>query len=196
MKRIVLILAMLTASSALALGQAPSAALRAGDLQVGATYSFVKPDYSPQNGLGFGIYSDFDFTQHFGVSVAFHDISISQHSPASETTYEIGGRYRRQYGIFKPYVKAMVGRGEFHFADNFHSNPVTEGFNNPQSGQTSGYNLFAVAGGVDFPVSPRFNVRVEGEYQHWSAGYNLQNALTPILFSGGIAYHFNAGWPR
>ena len=96
---------------------------------------------------------------------------------------------------FKPYVKGMVGRGDFHFADNFVSNPVTEGFNNPQGGETSGYNLIAGAGGVDLPVSPRINVRAELEYQHWFAGYNLENALTPILYSVGVAYHLTPAGP-
>ena len=100
MKRIVLILAVLTASSGLALAQAPSAAIRAGDLQAGGTFIFAFPDYSPQDATGFGLYADFDFTQHYGISAEFHTVSISQHSPARETTYEIGARYRRQYGRF------------------------------------------------------------------------------------------------
>lgn len=196
MKRILLILALLAASSGLALGQAPSVVVRAGDLQAGGTFIFAFPDYTPQNATGFGLYADYDFSQHFGASAEFHTVSISQHSPARETTYEIGARYRRNYGKYKPYLKGMVGRGDFHFASNFVSNQATEGFSNPQSNETSGYNIVAGAFGVDFPVSPRLNVRAEFEYQHWFANYNLQNALTPVLYSVGVAYHFNSGWPR
>jgi opacity protein-like surface antigen len=195
-KRTVLTLVMLTACCAIASGQALPAAARAGDLQLGGTFTYSSPDYTTHDALGYGIYGDFDFTQHYGASIAFHHTSISQIT-STETTYEIGARYHRVYGIYRPYVKLMVGRGIFNFGgSDLHSNPGSEGFTANQSGTSPSSNFIAGAGGVDFAVTPRINVRVEGEYQKWGSNTQLGNGLSPILLNVGAAYHFNAGWPR
>jgi hypothetical protein len=185
LKRIVLILAMLTSFGAVARGQALPAAARAGDLQIGGTFTFCFPDYTPQDALGGGVYIDFDFKPHWGAELDFHQVDISQHSPAYERTYEYGARYHRVYGNYKPYLRGGLGRGVFNFP-------------NPD-GTVAGnlaYNMMEAAFGVDFSVTPRINVRAEVEYQRWFAGEGLTNALNPILYTFGAAYHFNAGWPR
>jgi hypothetical protein len=185
LKRIVLILAMLASFSILARGQALPAAARAGDLQVGAVFTFSYPDYTPQDALGGGIYIDFDVTTHWGAELDFRQVDISQHSPAYERSYEYGVRYHRNYGIYKPYLRGGAGRGVFNF-------PNPDG----TAAGNIAYNMFEGAFGVDFSVTPRINVRAEVEYQRWATGVGLPNALTPINYSVGAAYHFNAGWPR
>ncbi len=157
------------------------------DLQVGGTYSYVKPDYTPQDGLGFGIYSTLDAPNHFGGEIDFHQISISQHKPAYERTYEIGVRYHRDYREhFRPFVKAAYGRGVFNF-------PATNG--SQTSVANLAYNMIAVSGGLDYAVARTINIRVEGEYQSWFKRVGLENGLTPILFSVGAAYHFGGKGP-
>ena len=82
MKRIVLILAMLAASSSFALGQAIPGAIRPLDISGRrATFTYAVPDYTPQNAVGYGVFGDVDFTPHWGAEFAFHSISILQHSP-------------------------------------------------------------------------------------------------------------------
>jgi len=147
----------------------------------------VLPDYTPQKAYGFGIYTNYFVTPNFGVELDYHRATISQHSPATETSFEYGVAYREVYGIYRPYVRASFGRGSFNFPSQTGS-------------QTSvadlGYNLYGVAGGVDFEVTRSINARAEIEYQSWFAGNGLTNGLTPVFFTVGAAYHFNPRDPR
>jgi hypothetical protein len=147
----------------------------------------VLPDYTPQNAVGFDIYTNYFVTPSFGVELDYHRSTILQHSPAAESTFEYGLAYRRVYGIYRPYVRAAFGRGTLNFPS--------------QSGsQTSvadlSYNLYGVAGGVDFEATRLINVRAEVEYQSWFSANGLNNGLTPIIFTIGAAYHFNPREPR
>jgi opacity protein-like surface antigen len=196
LKRTVLILAMLTACSSFALGQAAPDATRVGDLQVGGTFTFGYPDYTPQDALGYGIYAAFDIKTHWGAELDFHQISINQHSPAKERTFEYGIRYHRTYGRYNPYLRAAAGRGTFVSSPAFY-----------QGNASPGYNLIAAGAGVDAEVTPRFNVRLGMDYQHWFTGgvtgppgaggpgtnVYLPHGLTPILYEVGVAYHFTGG---
>jgi opacity protein-like surface antigen len=190
LKRIVLILSLLTACSSFAFGQASPDATRAGDLQVGGTFTFAYPDYSPQDAFGGGAYAAFDFKPTWGAEFAFHLISLDQHSPAKELTYEVGPRYHRTYGRYNPYVKGLGGRGKFDFNPNF-----LETVSNATQGQS--YWMLTGGAGVDYQLTYRFNVRIEVEYQHWftNSTSNLPHGLTPILYQAGFAYHFSGGAP-
>jgi hypothetical protein len=199
LKRNVLILALFTACSTFALGQAAPDATRAGDLQVGGTFTFAYSDYSPQDSEGGGAYAAFDFKPNYGVEADFHFININQHSGASELSYEIGPRYHRTYGRYNPYVKALGGRGTFDFAPAFQELGVTEH-----------YWMLTGGAGLDYQLTYRFNLRAEVEYQHWftngnsgpqtpptgpTTGEYLPHGLTPILYQFGFAYHFSGGAP-
>jgi hypothetical protein len=184
---------MLAACSSFALGQAIPGATRLIDVQAGGTFTFAYPDYTPQNALGYGIYGTFDFTPHWGAELDFHQVDILQHSPAKETTFEYGVRYRRYYGRYVPYLKGLGGRGTFG------SNPFFYQGNN-----SLGYNILTFGAGVDTPITTRINLRVGMEYQHWFTGgvtgaegvggpgsdVYLPHGLTPILYEVGVAYHF------
>jgi hypothetical protein len=187
---------MLAMCSSFALGQAIPAATRVLDVQAGGTFTFAYPDYTPQDAMGYGIYGTFDFTPHWGAELDFHQVDILQHSPAKETTFEYGARYRRYYGRYVPYLRGMAGRGTFG------SNPFF------YQGNTSlGYNMLAFGAGVDTPITTRISLRVGMDYQHWFTGsltgsancggpginVCLPNGLTPILYEVGVAYHFTGG---
>jgi hypothetical protein len=192
LKRIVLILAMLAASSSLAVGQAIPGATRRIDIQAGALFTYAVPDYTPQNAVGYGIFGDVDFTPHWGAELAFNSIEILQHSPAKEWTFEYGVRYHRDYGRYSPYLKASGGRGQFNFAPVFY-----------QHGTDDDYNLISFGGGVDIGLTNRFSVRAGAEYQNWFTGslygtpgsggpgesLYLPHGLTPALFQVGVTYH-------
>lgn len=187
LKRILFTLSLLLFSGAIARGQATATASRLLDLQVGGTFTFSLPDYTPQDAIGFGAYTTLDFTRHYGVELGYHRIAISQHSPATETSFVYGVRYHGDYGIYRPYVKAGLGRGDFNFPSQ--TPPFVSVAN-------LGYNLYFGGGGMDFAVSRRVNVRADIEYQSWFARPGLPNGLTPTLFSIGAAYHFNGGTPH
>jgi hypothetical protein len=192
LKRIVLILAILAASSSFALGQAIPGAVRQLDIAAGATFTYAVPDYSPQNAVGFGIFGTVDFTPHWGAELDYHSISILQHSGAKEWTFEYGARYHRTYGRYSPFLKVAAGRGVFDSIVPFY-----------QGAASPGYNLVSFGGGVDFELTSRINLRADGDYQDWFTGgvkgppnsggpgtdVYLPNGLTPALFEIGVSYH-------
>jgi hypothetical protein len=193
LKRIVLILAILAASSSFALGQAIPGAIRQIDIQAGGLFTYAVPDYTPQNAVGYGIFGDVDFTPHWGAELAFNSISILQHSPAKEWTFEYGARYHRDYGRWSPYVKVSAGYGMFDYIPSFY-----------QHGESVGYNLISFGGGTDFAITNRIGVRAGLEYQDWFTGGQVgtpgsggpgydqyePHGLTPALFQVGVSYHF------
>jgi opacity protein-like surface antigen len=169
------------ASGSAAHGQAKLTASRAGDLQVGGGYSNANSDFVPNRISGFTFYSDFDFRNHFGAEVDFHQLNDRSGDDVYERTYEVGGRYLRNYGSLTPYVKALYGRGVLNYQLNT---------------ANLAYNMFVGGGGVDFAVKPYLNVRVDYEYQRWLSGVGIPNGLTPQVLTVGAAYHFGGGKPH
>ena len=163
-----------------ALSQASAAGVRAGDLQVGGSFSFAKPDYGQDNLRGYGFYSSFDFKPNYGVEIDFHQNNAPSPSVIYERSYEVGGRYVRHYSIFNPYARVMYGRGVFNYQFNV---------------ANLAYNMGVIGGGVDINVHRHVNVRADYEYQRWfSFRGNLSedgsSSLSPQLFTIGAAYHF------
>ena len=182
MKNLILALSFIVAGSSVALAQAAPAASRLGDLQVGANFSYGDPDYG-QDGThikGYGFYSDFDFLRHIGAEVDFHQLSALNGS-LHERSYEIGGRYFWRYGRFKPYGKALYGRGVLNF---------------PVGSANLAYNMLDFGAGVDIAVQRHINVRAEYEYQKWFSGPGLPKGLSPTMITVGAAYHFPPGKAR
>ncbi|MGA7159085.1 MAG: outer membrane beta-barrel protein [Acidobacteriaceae bacterium] len=187
---------MLAVCSPFALGQAMPGATRVLDVQAGATFTWAKPDYTPQNAMGYGIFGTFDFTPHWGAELDFNSVSIQQHAPAKEWTFEYGARYHRTYGRYNPYAKLAAGRGTFDSNPDFY-----------QGNTSLGYNLLAFGGGVDTEITSRISIRVGAEYQDWFTGglkgalgvggpgqdTYLPNGLTPFLIQVGASYHFTGG---
>ena len=167
------------------------AASRAGDLQIGGSYSSAHSDYVPNRIRGFGFYADFDFRSHYGVELNFHQIS-DPNTIVYERTYEAGGRYvyhPHRFDRIALYGKGMYGRGVFNYPPPY---PPPYPQNLPAANLA--YNLVALGAGVDIAVHPRINVRAEFEYQKWF-GFP-PDGLTPQLVTIGVAYHFPAGKPH
>ena len=184
MKKLISTVAFCLIPALAAWSQARPTASRAGDLQIGGNYAVASSDYDQQHKIrGFGFYADFDFREHFGVEVDFHQLNDPS-IPLYERSYEVGGRYVRRYGPVKPYVRAMYGRGVFNF-------PTSD---NLSTAANLAYNQVDFGGGLDIPIISRMNARVEYEYQHWF-GFP-PNGLTPQMVTVGVAYHFPPGKPR
>jgi hypothetical protein len=168
-------------------------AIRQIDIYAGGTFTYAVPDYTPQNAMGYGIFAIADITPHWGAELDFNSISILQHSPAKEWTFEYGARYHRDYGRYSPFLKVSAGRGTFDFSPAFY-----------QLGATESYNLIAFGGGSDYAITNRISIRADAEYQDWFTGgvtgppniggpgtdKYLPNGLTPALFQFGVSYHF------
>jgi len=158
--------------------QALPTASRAADAQIGVGYSVGRPDYPPQTTFqGFSAYTDFDFRPHFGAEAEFHQVNATGSYQSFQRTYEIGGRYLRTYGPVVPYIKAMVGRGQFEY---------------PYGETEANYTMYAGGVGADFKLGSFLRVRAEYELQKWASFPN--GGLTPQIVTLGVAYHF-AGKP-
>ena len=168
-----LTIVLLLGGSSLLHAQANPTASRSGDLQIGAGYTIAKPDYGQQNFQGLAAYADFDLRSHLGLEAEFHQVSSSSGNQSYQRSYDVGGRYFRTYGALVPYVKVMVGLGNFNY-------PL---------GQTNlAYNLFAGGIGADYRIRPSLSLRAEYEMQRWSGFTN--GGLNPQLVTLGLAYHF------
>jgi len=159
-------------------GQALPTASRAGDAQIGVGYSNARPGYLPQSFQGIAAYADFDLRPHYGIEAEFHQVNNTGSYQSFERTYEIGARYLRTYGPFVPYVKAMIGRGDFDY---------------PYGETLIGYTIYAGGAGADFKLNSYLHLRGEYEFQKWTDFPT--GGLTPQIVTVGVAYHF-AGKPR
>lgn len=163
--------------------QALPTATRAADLQVGGTFNFASPDYTQKTFKGFGVYSTFDFKNHFGVEAEFRQVNDPSSSEGIyERTYEIGPRYVMHFGRLAPYAKVMYGRGVFNFP------PAAT---NPTGGAEANlaYNMWAGGFGTDYRLRRSINLRADYEFQQW-VGFP-PHGLTPRVLTFGIAYHFH-----
>jgi hypothetical protein len=177
LKRYAIALCLLPCASSLLHAQAKYTASRAGDLQVGVDFVAGQSDYDGTL-KGVGLYTTFDFTNHFGAEFDLHQANMPEYQEY-ERTYELSGRYYRNYGRLAPYVKGTYGRGVLNF----------------KLGQANlAYNLFAIGGGADFRLTRYLNLRGDYEYQFWSSF--PPNGLTPQLLTIGVAYHFPGGLRR
>ncbi len=150
----------------------PTASRRA-DLQIGAGLDIVQPDYTENKWKGITGYATLDLTTHFGGEFIFHQANSTDGLQLYERTYEIGPRYVLHYGRWNPYARATYGRGVFNF---------------PNDEANLAFNLFGIAGGVDYNVQRHINVRGEYEFVRWT---NFPpHGLTPSNVTIGIAYHF------
>lgn len=182
-------------------------ATRRGDLQVGGGFVADYPDYTQHKFFGYGLYADLDFTEHFGVEAEFRQANDTTQEPNGGGTvpqYQrniAGGlRYHRTYGRFQPYAKFMAGLGRMEYPPP----PPPAAQNMPQA--YINYGFIAPGGGVDFALTPHIILRGDMEYQMWfkapdpRLGYDnfagtggLPNGLTPIVYTGGIAWRFGTG---
>ena len=153
--------------------QAAPTASRLGDVQVGIAYTLATPSYPPRTTFqGAAIYGDFDFRPHLGIEAEIHRVYSTTGDQSYEQSFDFGGRYFRAYAALIPYVKGMIGRGNYNY---------------PFGETNLGYVMFAGAAGADFKLGSRLRLRGEYEFQRWNG---FTPGLTPRLVTIGVAYHF------
>ncbi len=179
LKRLLMSFCLLSSFAPLLHAQAGTTASRRFDLQGGVLGVLGTSDYEPIPPRGYGAFVTLDFTSHFGNEVNFKQLNSRNGDQLYERTYEIGGRYHRNYGIFEPYVRLSVGRAVFNY---------------PRNVANIAYNMFSGGAGTDVRVYRNITVRADYEYQDWR-GFP-PNGLTPQPISFGIGYHFPGNLKR
>jgi len=206
LKPLIFTLGVLIACSHLAFGQAMPTATRHGDLQVGGGFAANFPDYTPDKFYGYTIYADLDFTEHLGIEGEFRQTSDTTERiggggtiPQYQRNFEVGLRYFRHYGRFVPYAKVLYGRGVLEYP------PYPYPANQAIPAAIESYNFLGMGTGTDLIITQHIRARFDFEYQKWPAAASnllpidpyvgkggLPQGLTPILYTGGIAWRFGS----
>ena len=147
-------------------------AATAGDfrLSAGGTGSGYYIQYGEQKLVGASAFVDADVNHGFGVEAEGRWLEWHQTNDVHVETYSIGLRYHRNYGKFQPYVKGLIGFGDFNFPFNYaHGRYLTA---------TGG-------GGLDYHLSHRIYIRaVDVEYQDWPQF--TYGAMSSVGVSAGV----------
>jgi hypothetical protein len=129
-------------------------------LSVGGTASGYYLGYGELKIFGASAFVDADTLRRFGVEgearwLTYH-LKADQVGPGADehaTTYLAGPRYHLNLGRFHPYVKALVGLGQFNYPYNYAQDNDL---------------VIAPGGGLDFRLSHRVSLRAaDFEYQLW-----------------------------
>jgi hypothetical protein len=157
--------------------QAVPTASRSGALQIGAGFSYGKPDYTETAIKGPTAYATFDINQHLGAEADIHYVSLIAPGKVGEDSYLIGPRYVFTYKRFMPYAKVLVGLGDIKLDFNAVPHSSLLKF------------VYAGGAGLDFRVIRNINLRaIDFEYQQWP---NFQpHGLSPYILTAGAAYVF------
>lgn len=154
--------------------QAVPTATIPGNVEIGGGYTNANPDYGPKRMGGFFLFADGDLWKHFGAEVNYHRISGDKPTTITENTVEVGAKYRYPIHRLSPYLKILVGAGNFAFGS---------------SSQDGTYRIYVGGGGLDYRVTNHLVARADYEYQRW--GTFPPRGLQPNLFSAGVAFRFH-----
>jgi opacity protein-like surface antigen len=147
-----------------------------GTFQVGAGWSYVRPDYGQKSIQGITGFADFDFRPHLGVEAEYHYVQLITPTDLGEDSFLVGPRFVLPRSHYSLYAKALVGIGDIN---------IQEVQDNPQGG-AGNYLAYGIGGGIDYRLTTHIVIRGDYEYQHWS----YLTGLTPSGVTVGAAYRF------
>ena len=173
-RRAVLVVALLVLGSATRSGYSQSRESGSEDrpsLWVGAGASFYHVEYGQQNLVGLTALFDADSARRIGIEGEGRWLEFHNFANVHSESYLVGPRYHFDMNRFQPYVKGMVGFGDFNFPYNYASGT---------------YFVVGAGGGVDYRLSYRWSVRVDAEYQNWPQF--TFGSMNSVGISSGIRY--------
>jgi hypothetical protein len=101
---------------------------------------------------------------------------------SSQKNFLGGVKVEHAFGRFTPYANFLIGRGEIDYY----------GLNGPTIGNqifiSSTSTVYSPGGGLDYELTPHFEVKVDAQFQHWNSP---SGTLHPVSGSVGIVYHFD-----
>jgi hypothetical protein len=141
-------------------------------IQLGAQISGYQIDYGQRYLLGGSGFLDANLYARYGAEIEARTLRINENEGVHETTYLVGPRVSILTGPVRPYIKLLIGRGEFSYP--FHD-------------ATGSYFVVAPGAGLDWRVrQSRLSLRiVDVEVQSWS-GFSF-GRIMPYGISSGVA---------
>ena len=125
--------------------------------------------YGERKMLGVTGFVDADGRRRLGIEAEGRWVEFHQSNDVHVETYSIGVRYHFGKSRFQPYVKGLVGFGDFNFPYNL----------------ATGRFLVVTGGGTDIRLSRRIYIRaVDFEYQTWPQF--TFGAMTTLNGSAGL----------
>jgi len=150
--RLVAILALAVGLASLAQAQTTSPGDQGGlGIFAGATGTGSYVQYGERKMLGVTGFVDADGRRRLGIEAEGQWVEFHQSNDIHIETYSIGARYHFGKSRFQPYVKGLVGFGDFNFPYNL---------------ATGRFLVVTGGGGLDIRLSRRIYIRaVDLEYQ-------------------------------
>ena len=113
---------------------------------------------------------DADTRRRLGIEGEGRWIEFHQTAKVHAETYSGGVRYHFNVGRFQPYLKGLIGLGDFNFPYNL---------------ATGHYFIVTAGGGLDYRLNPRIYIRAaDVEYQDWPQF--TYGAMTSVGVSAGV----------
>jgi opacity protein-like surface antigen len=164
---------------------APAAKL--GGLPIGITAGFsdYNIDYGPGRRMQ-GLVAEASLGLFHGLGIDGSARAIFMNTPSQITRMQqntyLGGVFYETPGIWKirPFARFAGGIGTIEFPSR-----------NPLYTRDS-YNVYALSGGAEYPITPKVFVRVEYEHQAWHHYHSL-NDLTPSGWTVGATQRLDPG---
>lgn len=153
-------------------GQAAESGDRGGTrITVGGGASGMKIEYGNRFLVDATAWVDADTVRRIGLEGEAKFMYFNQVADVHAATYQGGVRYHFNFGQMQPYVKGLVGMGQFNFPYNY---------------ATGNYLVASGGGGVDAIFTRRWSVRTEFEYQYWPEF--TYGAMNVYGFTMGVRY--------
>jgi hypothetical protein len=166
---VMLALSLGTPSSARA--QVAAAASAGGfRLSAGATASGYYLQYGSRKLVGASAFIDAETKRALGIEAEGRWLEFHKTEDVHVETYSAGLRYRVNFSRFQPYVKGLIGFGNFNF---------------PFSYAHGRYLVVTGGGGLDYQWTRRVHIRVaDVEYQDWPQF--TYGSMTSVGVSSGL----------
>lgn len=171
-----LLLAVLFGGLSRANAQSPESATGGNaSLTVGGAISGVHLQYGQHWVMGAAAFTDANLTWRYGIEGEANWSRWHEQSDTYVTTYLIGPRYQlNAFGNYRyrPYVKFLVGDGEFNFPYNY---------------AHGSYFVMAPGAGIDYRLNEKIRLRLaDVEYQYWP-GFTY-GSMSNLAVTVGVKY--------
>jgi hypothetical protein len=139
-------------------------------ITVGGLGSGASIEYGNRKMLGFTTVIDADTRRRLGIEGEARWLEWHQTAKVHAETYSVGGRYHLDFGArFQPYVKGLIGEGNFTF---------------PYGLGSGHYVVVTGGGGLDFRLNNLIHIRAaDFEYQDWPQ-FTYGNMTTAAVSAG------------